>query len=420
MIKPSTKRAFLLPKSTVSAKICDNSVYEMVERNTKIFYLTQFSHALIFTIPIWVVFYLRLFTPAQIALINGITFAVQMLFELPSGALADLLGRRTTILISFIIGGLSYILIPFGDTFVYFIVLGILLGISDSFRSGAEEAIIYDTFKEKDSRDFDKVFAKGNIIYQVGLITATILGGLLYNINIYLPFVFYGTSLLIGAVISYYYIEPKIDSEKFSVRNYGRQIKSGFKEVFKDKLTTYTTLFYVAVGGITWTNALYFGSFFVVGLGFDNAERGFIQGGSRLINVFLFAYLLKKARFSDKFKIIIFPIVMVIAFLPGAFLTGWLGVPFFALALLTTTGRWIFLAPITNKMFESKVRATAISVMSLLIGFVYLFLVGISGFVIERYEIGGMYTVLGVMTLIFVVPFTHVLLKERAKSKLIT
>jgi MFS family permease len=113
MIKPSTKRAFLLPKSTVSAKICDNSVYEMVERNTKIFYLTQFSHALIFTIPIWVVFYLRLFTPAQIALINGITFAVQMLFELPSGALADLLGRRTTILISFIIGGLSYILIPF-------------------------------------------------------------------------------------------------------------------------------------------------------------------------------------------------------------------------------------------------------------------------------------------------------------------
>lgn len=405
-----------MPKRLVSGTICDNSIYRMVERNTKIFYLTQFSHALIFTIPIWVVFYLRIFTPAQIAFINALTFAVQMLFELPSGALADLVGRRTTILISFIIGAISYILIPFGDSFLYFIVLGILLGISDSFRSGAEEAIIYDTYKEEESRDFEKVFSKGNIIYQAGLITATILGGLLYNINIYLPFIFYGSSLIIGAVVSYYYIEPQIDSEKFSVKNYGRQIKRGFKEVFKDKLTTYTTLFYVAVGGITWTNALYFGSFFVVGLGFDNAERGFIQGGSRLVNVFLFAYILKKAKFSDKFKIIIFPIVMTIAFLPGAFLNGWVGIPFFALALLTTTGRWIFLAPITNKMFESKVRATAISVMSLLIGFVYLFLVGISGFVIERYEIGGMYTVLGVMTIIFVVPLAYLLLKVKTSN----
>jgi MFS family permease len=340
-----------------------------------------------------------------------------MLFELPSGALADLLGRRTTILISFVLGGMSYILIPFGDTFLYFIILGVLLGISDSFRSGAEEAIIYDTFKEKDSRDFEKVFSKGNIIYQVGLITATILGGLLYVVNIYLPFIFYGISLIIGAVFSYFYIEPQIDSEKFSVKNYFKQIERGFKEVFKDKLTTYTTLFYVAVGGITWTNALYFGSFFVVGLGFNDAERGFIQGGSRLINVFLFAFLLKKAKFSDRFKVIIFPIVMVIAFLPGTFLSGWYGVPFFALALLTTTGRWIFLAPITNKMFESKVRATAISVMSLLIGFVYLFLVGISGFVIERYEIGGMYSVLGIMTLIFVVPLSYLLLKVKRHDK---
>lgn len=389
----------------------------MIERNTKVFYLTQFSHALIFSIPIWVVFYLRLFSPAQIALINGITFAVQMLFELPSGALADLLGRRTTILISFVLGGLSYILIPFGDTFLYFIILGVLLGISDSFRSGAEEAIIYDTFKEKDSRDFEKVFSKGNIIYQVGLITATILGGLLYVVNIYLPFIFYGISLIVGAIISYFYIEPHIDSEKFSVKNYVKQIERGFKEVFKDKLTTYTTLFYVAVGGITWTNALYFGSFFVVGLGFNDAERGFIQGGSRLINVFLFAFLLKKVKFSDRFKVIIFPIAMVIAFLPGTFLTGWYGVPFFALALLTTTGRWIFLAPITNKMFESKVRATAISVMSLLMGFVYLSLVGISGFVIERYEIGGMYSVLGIMTLIFVVPLSYLLLKVKRHDK---
>lgn len=385
----------------------------MIERNTKVFLATQLTHSLIFTIPIWIVFYQNYVTPIQLGVIVMLTYAVQMIMELPSGALADLIGRRTTILFSFLLGAISYLLIPFGTSYLYFIIINIILGVSDSFRSGAEEAMVYDTYKEVDSHEFEKVNSKGNLVYQTGLIIGTITGGLLYNVNVYIPFVFYGMSLLVGFVLTYFYIEPLIDSEKFSMKNYVNQIKIGTKEVFKDKLTTYTSLFYIAVGGITWTNALYFGSFFMVGLGFDNAERGFIQGGTRLINALLFTFILKKMKLGERFKIVIFPIVMTLAFLPGIFLEGWVGVPFFALALLTTTGRWIFLTPITNKMFSSKVRATAISVMSLLIGFVYLFLVGISGFVIERYEIGGMYTVLGVMTIIFVVPLAYLLLKVK-------
>ncbi|HRN71352.1 MAG TPA: MFS transporter, partial [Candidatus Woesebacteria bacterium] len=385
----------------------------MIERNTKVFLATQLTHSLIFTIPIWIVFYQNYVTPIQLGVIVMLTYAVQMIMELPSGALADLIGRRTTILFSFLLGAISYLLIPFGTSYLYFIIINIILGVSDSFRSGAEEAMVYDTYKEVDSHEFEKVNSKGNLVYQTGLIIGTITGGLLYNVNVYIPFVFYGMSLLVGFVLTYFYIEPLIDSEKFSMKNYVNQIKIGTKEVFKDKLTTYTSLFYIAVGGITWTNALYFGSFFMVGLGFDNAERGFIQGGTRLINALLFTFILKKMKLGERFKIVIFPIVMTLAFLPGIFLEGWVGVPFFALALLTTTGRWIFLTPITNKMFSSIVRATAISVMSLLIGFVYLFLVGISGFVIERYEIGGMYTVLGVMTIIFVVPLAYLLLKVK-------
>lgn len=385
----------------------------MFERNTKIFLATQLTHSLIFTIPIWIVFYQQYITPSQLAVIVMLSYAVQMIMELPSGALADLIGRRTTMIISFLLGAISYLMIPFGTSYMYFIIVNIIIGISDSFRSGAEEAILYDTYKEKDSHEFEKVNSKGNLVYQTGLIVGTISGGLLYSVNVYIPFVFYGLSLLVGFVLTFFYIEPHIDSEKFTLSNYIKQIKVGTKEVFKDKLTTYTSLFYIAVGGITWTNALYFGSFFMVGLGFDDAQRGFIQGGTRLINALLFTFILKKIKLGDRFKIIIFPVIMTIAFLPGVFLDGWIGVPFFALALLTTTGRWIFLTPITNKMFSSKVRATAISVMSLLIGFVYLFLVGISGFVIERYEIGGMYTVLGIMTIIFVVPLSYLLLKVK-------
>lgn len=389
----------------------------MITRNTKVYYATQVTHALIFTIPIWVVFYQQMFSPVQIAMLAIISFAVQMLMELPSGALADMLGRRTILAISFLIAALSFLLFPFGSEYWHYIVLAALIGMSDSFRSGAEEAIVYDTYIEKESHDFEKVYAKGNMLYQVGLIVAILCGGLLYEQNQALPFVLYGLSLIIGFFITLFYIEPNIDSEKFTISNYKRQIKQGIKEVFKDKLTAYTSLFYIVIGGITWSNALFLGSYYMVGLGFDDAQRGFIQGGARLFNALLFTIVLKKIKLGDKFKIIIFPILMIFAFLPGDLVTGWFGVPLFTVGLLTTTGRWIFLSPITNKMYNSKVRATAISVLSLLIGFIYIFIVGISGPIIQRFGIGSMYTVLGLLSLIIAFPLGIKLLKVREESK---
>ena len=391
----------------------------MIPRNTKVYYATQITHALIFTIPIWVVFYQQMFSPVQIAMLAIISFATQMIMELPSGALADMIGRKTILAISFLIAALSFLLFPFGTEYWHYIVLAGLIGLSDSFRSGAEEAIVYDTYIQKESHDFEKVYAKGNMMYQVGLIVAILTGGLLYQQNQALPFVLYGISLIIGFFITLFYIEPSIDSEKFSISNYRKQMQLGIKEVFKDKLTSYTSLFYIVVGGITWSNALFLGSYYIVGLGFDDAQRGFIQGGARLFNALLFAIIIKRIKLGGKFKIVIFPVLMILAFLPGEFANGWYGVPLFTIGLFATTGRWIILSPITNEMFSSKVRATAISVLSLLIGFIYILIVGISGPFIQRFGIGSMYTILGILSLFIALPLGLKLLKVRKESRLI-
>ncbi len=177
------------------------------------------------------------------------------------------------------------------------------------------------------------------------------------------------------------------------------------------------SLFYIIIGGITWSNALFLGSYYIVGLGFDDAQRGFIQGGARFLNALLFTLIIRKIKLGDRFKIIIFPILMIIAFLPGDLVNGWYGVPLFTIGLLTTTGRWIVLAPISNKMFNSKVRATAISVLSLFIGFIYIFIVGISGLIIEHFGIGSMYTILGIMSLFIALPLGLKLLKVQKEFK---
>ncbi len=89
------------------------------------------------------------------------------------------------------------------------------------------------------------------------------------------------------------------------------------------------------------------------------------------------------------------------------------GLPFIQAAMMATTARMIVLSPLANEVFSSKYRATAISLLSMLIGVVYIVMTSISGYVIPNYGIKTMYTILGVISLFTVLPLTHKLLHIR-------
>ena len=72
-----------------------------------------------------------------------------MILELPSGALADIIGRKYTNLIGFLLGSLAYLLLPFAFEFWHFLAFSFLVGLNDSFRSGSEEALLYDSYKQE-------------------------------------------------------------------------------------------------------------------------------------------------------------------------------------------------------------------------------------------------------------------------------
>lgn len=385
----------------------------IVLRNTKVFYLTQLLHSLIFTIPIWIVYYQGKISVVEISALVTIQYLSQMFLELPSGALADLLGRKITLSIGFLVGAASFFLFPLASQFWHFLILALMVGLMDSFRSGSEEALLYDTYKQNNKEKlFRAAYGKGNMLYQVGLITGTALGGLLFTFNVFLPYLLYGVSLLLGFFVSLFYIEPKIDSEKFTVSTYINQIKFGTLEVFKNEYVKYLSLFYIFVGGISWASTLYFNEFMLVEFGFSDDFRGYVSAFVRVLNVVFIASFLKNEKlFNFKRTVLFFPIIMLIAYLPGVYLNGIFGVPFIQLAMIVTTARWIILSPLTNEAFSSKYRATAISLLSLLIGFVYVFLTGISGLVIQFYGIRVMYTLLGILSVLVVLPITYKLLK---------
>jgi len=82
-----------------------------------------------------------------IYLIYGITHAV---FEIPTGIVADNYGRKLSSLIGFGVCGLSYVMIPLNDSFIYLTILFSLFAFGSTFISGAFKAWIVDTLKSKD------------------------------------------------------------------------------------------------------------------------------------------------------------------------------------------------------------------------------------------------------------------------------
>lgn len=386
---------------------------QIAPRNIKIFYWTEFWRSLVFIIPVWIAVLNERIGVAGISIYLAVGFVTQLILELPTGALADLIGRKKTVILGHIIDALQYLGLAFATTLPQFALLSVLSGTAEALRSGSLEAIVYDSLKQdKRESEYKKIMSAQGIRFQVGLMISTALGGFMGNYWERLPFIATGLLLFISAGISIWFIEPTIDSEKFGLRNYLRQIKWGVVEAFKTKDHRDISLYYIAVGGISWMCATYFNDSMLIDLGFGAEQRGVIAAGLRLVNIILLYKLLTNEKiFNFRRTIIFFPILMSVALLPGWWLNGYWGVPFVGMAMMSSTARWILLGKYTNAAYSSKYRATAISTLSMAIGLIYAVGVLVSGVVMKHWgDTRLIYSMLGIITILTVPYFSYRLL----------
>lgn len=109
--------------------------------------------------------------------------------EIPSGYLADVWGRKKTLLLGGILGASGFALYSFSHGFWAFAIAEIILGIGHSFVSGADSAMLYDTLKASQrEQQYMKqegwITSAGNFAEAI----AGVCGGLLATLSLRLPF----------------------------------------------------------------------------------------------------------------------------------------------------------------------------------------------------------------------------------------
>ena len=124
----------------------------------------------------------------QFAVLNIIWAASIVALEVPSGALADTIGRRNLVVLAAGLMVAEMALISFSPigsstlVFVLFAANRILSGAAEAAASGADEALAYDTLKDLGIEDqWSKVLERQMRVQSIAFIVAMSLGAILYD-----------------------------------------------------------------------------------------------------------------------------------------------------------------------------------------------------------------------------------------------
>jgi MFS family permease len=127
----------------------------------------------------------------EIFILKSIYSLAIVVFELPSGWLADVWGRKKTLLLGAVLGSAGFLMYSFSYGFWAFVAAEIVLGAGHSFVSGADSAMLYESLKaDKKSDRYVKhegrITSAGNFAEALAGIAA----GFLAAISLRTPFYF--------------------------------------------------------------------------------------------------------------------------------------------------------------------------------------------------------------------------------------
>jgi len=135
-------------------------------------------------------------TVTDVAILIALWSAFSIIFEIPSGILADRWNRRNMLAIAAVLQGLCFVIWFFSDTFLMFALGFVFWALSGAFASGTEEGLIYDNLKSDGCEEsFTKIYGRAQFFANIGTIVGIASAGVIVN------FIEIETMALISATI---------------------------------------------------------------------------------------------------------------------------------------------------------------------------------------------------------------------------
>ncbi len=364
------------------------SLDSKIKSNIWKFYIYRGLRECVFWIPIITLFWQSNgLSLAQIMFLQALFAAGVFLLEIPTGAIADKVGRKFTLILSAIFSLIGFSVYAIGGNFWHFLIAEMILAFGATFISGADSAFIYDSLKQIKQEDkFKKVMGNAKSFIYLMTAISSILGGFIAIYSLRATFWFSCIAILFMFLISLSFTEPKNFQKK--KQSYKKHIIESLKEAFGNKELLFLILFYAFVSLFARIN-LWFYQPYMKQAGVALALFGIVWA---CFNVFAiagskFAYKLEELLGEKRSLYFIALGIILSTFFMGSYFA------IFGIGLIFIQ-QFIrgFNAPVleayTHKHLDSHNRATLMSIQGMVASFLFFIFGPLFGWIADKFSLG--------------------------------
>lgn len=377
-----------------------------LKKNIKLDHISVFITNLNMQRSVWVLYlaYCGL-SLAQIGLLEGIYHATSILCEIPSGAVADLLGRKRSMILSRICIGVSCLLMLFSRSFGLFVLSFVIQALGNNFNSGSEEALVYDSMKcIGQEEQYMRVCGRLNVILEVSQGIATVAGGILAEYSwfwCYAACVFIAALSLVPVLLL---MEAPSGQQEQRATGVRELVVSHFRtsfQVMRSDVRILKIVVYYSVIFAAWTLLFFYSQQYYSELGYDKIRISLILLAVSAVSCLgavmsdrIYQRFRKKTVFAGT-------VVIAAAFLCYGFENVTVSVIAFSAAGFFNSVLYPVQSDSLNQLIPSGQRATLISVNSLFFSVAMILMFPLAGMLADHLGLGTVFACIGTAVMIF-------------------
>ena len=363
----------------------------------------------------WILFFIQNgLSLLQIGLLESIFHGTSLLCEIPSGMLADRFSYKTNLYLARLASIVSSILILFGQGNFWIYALAMMVSAwSYNFDSGTSTAFLYDSAVEAGQKD--RYLQISSFLSGVAEVTRTlgtvVAGFFIHGALTWTYLIAIGLSFL-SIILIYFMKEPMAKRGRNKVLTFKTIVLQVRKEWQEKPVLFYWMMTYQLVGTLMCMFYFYYQQKISDLAGWQVSLVMLIGSLLNLLAVYVASQIGKKWN-SNR----VFPILVVLTGLTLLFVV--IGTPLtYLLIYLLTNGLYAVYQPIyfndLQGYLPSSVRATMLSINSMLFSLSMIVIFPLIGWLIDRWGLVAVFLVLGLI-LLLIYPILIISLKRMGK-----
>jgi len=371
----------------------------------RLFVYTMLANSMLF-LPVWVIFLQveRGLTLAEVTLTDVAYWLTMVLVGLLAGALADIRGRKFTLMTAIGMSALSLSFFALAPTFPLLMIANSMWAASSMLGFGAEVALLYETLKiTGQAADYTRLRGRFTAFAFGSVALSSVLGGLIGEVNLQLPFFIssglWGFAFVILAGIKE--PPPELDDMSGERLSYAKTILQTLDQLRQQINLRYVLLYSTFLPLSISMVIVLFLQPYALSIGLPIAVFGVLSSGLQGIRMLGSASASRlEERLGEWRLFTVAPLLAASGLVILGLLQHWSGILLFALSCYAMAGARPTVEKVILRYSPGQVRASIFSV-DMMISRIFLIIIEpLAGLFGDRFGLPLLFVLLGLFTLL--------------------